>query len=614
MPDKDIILVGGGESSKIIISSVMGSLHHRVRGVLFIDHDENTIRELYEDMTQYSDSDVQVRDVRLHKRVLDREKFRRIAQRLGILEGQESETPRITWEDPLPNHPPMVRVQTHLWGQEILNALWDMLPTVGADDTHTGRLDGSRVLIVFLFGMTGMTSSTVGVESAIVLRKKLRARLLNHRDDDVSDEQQAVINSTLDKGSMPLFVGVGCFPPDPTDGAGQYNVLHGLRMCGVVKEHLPKLKLPREADLVDRPFNKFFLVDGSGAWRTQDNKEDYSEWVARTLSTLLTCHSVDAGPDEATFYDSIEMLDSCEPFSHVGLVMAGLRREEQALLDNLSYVQSNAANVYPGDADDPNVDLLRDIIGNLTGTNAEHIITQVRARANDWGSAYSSEIETPGWRIFRRRSIRESVDTASIELKRSLDALPNLVNKYVASLDDEWGKWSHQKIWAMPMPASLWLTDPLEDSLPSRDAGNGEYNIIQDRNKSRQSTHDMARMLMRHLIDPMTVHPMKVKQGTMMLVGSNDVKRDYPLPEPEDMTITFGGDWNVLMSEHGEFLNGHPMHLLLWWQPDDGNVLPLFYRVDDSKRLEDLPSEYDAWPHSPEQRTDEQTEARMDKS
>ena len=75
--------------------------------------------------------------------------------------------------------------------------------------------------------------------------------------------------------------------------------------------------------MADKPFNKFLLLDGSDAWRTQDNKDDYSEWVARSLSTLLTCQSVDADPEADTFYDSIEMPDSCEPFSNAGLVMAG---------------------------------------------------------------------------------------------------------------------------------------------------------------------------------------------------------------------------------------------------------------------------------------------------
>ena len=257
MANQDIILVGGGESSKIIISSVMGSLQSRVRGVLFIDHDDSTIREMYEDVSMYSGSDVEIRDVRLHKRVLDREKFDKIADGMGIL-GRG-----VTWEDPLPNHPPMVRVQTHLWGREILDALWDMLPTVGADDTHTGRLVEPRVMIVFLFGMTGMTSSTVGVEAAVVLRDRLRSRLLNDRGDDA----KAVINSTLDTGTMPLFVGVGCFPPDPTDGAGQYNLLHGLRMSGVIKERLAPSSSPRELSMLGKPFNKFLLMDGSGAWR-----------------------------------------------------------------------------------------------------------------------------------------------------------------------------------------------------------------------------------------------------------------------------------------------------------------------------------------------------------
>ena len=597
----------GGESSKTIISSVMGNLHHRVRGVLFIDHDDSTIRELYDEMSKYSDYGIQVRDVLLHKRVLDREKFDLIAEKMGIYGGG------VTWEDPLPNHPPMVRVQTQLWGNEILDALWDMLPTVGADDTHTGRLDEARVVIVFLFGMTGMTSSTVGVESAVVLRKKLRARLLNHRDDDVSDDEEAVINSTLDKGSMPLFVGVGCFPPDPTDGAGQYNVLHGLRVSGVIKERLPQLKLPREADLVGKPFNKFFLMDGSGAWRTQDIKDDYSEWVARTLSTLLTCHSVDASPEEDTFYDSIEMLDSCEPFSHVGLVMAGLTREEQELLRKLRGIQELVSNI--GDSDIPDTETLRRVIAALDGTNdrANALAQEIREAANRWHAAGQDIPQRRWWWPFGRSKRQRAINAyndAELVLRNILSRLPNVIDDTVRDLEREWEKKSHQGIWAMPMPASLWLTDPLQDSLPLRDVG-GEghnHNIIQDRNKSRQATHDMVRMLMRHLIDPMTVHPMKVKQGTMMLVGSNNVKRDYPLPEPEDMTISFGGDWNVLMSEDGG--EGDPMHLLLWWRPADGNLQPMFYRSDDSLKVQDLPAEYDAWPDTQEQRQDEQASAQ----
>lgn len=601
MPDKDIILIGGGESSKIIIASLMNSLKHRVRGVLFIDHDEETIRELYEDMDQYGDDDLQVRDVRLHKRVLDREKFDKIAKRMGILGGG------VTWEDPLPNHPPMVRVQTDLWGKEILDKLWDMMPTVGADDTHTGRLDQMRVVLVFLFGMTGMTSSTVGVESAVVLRKKLRARLLNHRDDDASDEADAVINSTLDKGSMPLFVGVGCFPPDPTDGAGQYNVLHGLRVAGVIKDKLPELNLPREAELVGKPFNKFFLLDGSGAWRTQDIKEDYSEWVARTLSTLLTCQSVDAEPDDDTFYDSIEMLDSCEPFSHVGLVMAGLMQQEHELFDKLRHVKDYAPQVYPEAAPQPDVSLLRSVINNLEGTNNEQLdqmFNEVRGAARSWRRAQSS-IPTSRWfwpfgRAKRRRAIAVCGD-AKLRLRSLLSDLPCRINQFVEDyFDKEWGKKSHQGIWAMPMPAKLWLTDKLQDSLPLRDTGDtgNDYTVIQDRNKSRQETHDMVRMLMRHLIDPMTVHPMEIEKGTMMLVGSNDVKRDYPLPDPEDMTTSFGGEWTVLMSEH--IAERNPMHLLLWWRPVDGDVRPMFYRVDDSIKVADLPGEYDAWPQPSE--------------
>ena len=583
MANQDIILVGGGESSKIIISSVMGSLQSRVRGVLFIDHDDSTIREMYEDVSMYSGSDVEIRDVRLHKRVLDREKFDIIADDMGIL-GRG-----VTWEDPLPNHPPMVRVQTHLWGREILDALWDMLPTVGADDTHTGRLVEPRVMIVFLFGMTGMTSSTVGVEAAVVLRDRLRSRLLNDRGEDA----QAVINSTLDTGTMPLFVGVGCFPPDPTDGAGQYNILHGLRMSGVIKERLAPSSSPRELSMLDKPFNKFLLMDGSGAWRTQDNKEDYSEWVARTLSALLTCRPVDARENDDTFYDSIELLDSCEPFSHVGLVMAGLSREDQELLRNLRFVKERAPSIYPLSVEEPDVSLMHEVIDKLTGTSAEGLVQDVRDAANAWQDAKMSLRWWNRRLSGRARALRD----ASGYLRSVLDKLPERVDSHVEQLNNEWEKWSHQRLWAMPLPASRWMIDPLRDSLPLRDIGSppGDHNIIQDRNESRQSTHDMTRMLMRHLIDPITTSPIEVSNGTMMLVASTDVKRDYPLPDPDDMKISFGGEWNTLMGEHNE-LGSSPMHVLLWWQPKDGMIMPMYYRASDGLRAQDLPAAYDGWP------------------
>ena len=589
MAERDIILVGGGESSKNIISSVMDKLQHRVRGVLFIDHDGSTIREMYDEMSGYSGQGVEIRDVRLHKRTLDREKFDAIAEDLGLWGNG------VTWEDPLPNHPPMVRVQTRLWGQEILDALWDMLPTVGADDAHTGRLDGPRVMIVSIFGMTGMTSSTVGVEAAVVLRDRLRTRLLNDRSDDAA----GVINSTLDTGAMPMFVGVGCFPPDPTDGAGHYNILHGLRMSSVIKKNLAPSRSPREVSMRGRPFNKFLLLDGSGAWRTQDNQNDYSEWVARTLSTLLTCRSVDAADSDSPFYDSIELLDSCEPFSHVGLIMAGLERGDQELIEACGYVEERIPNIYPDNVEDPNAQLLREVIGKLAGTSAESEVQDVRDAANHLQDVKLSQSWWNRWMPRRKRELA----SARRRLRNALSNLPERVGGIVHDRGEEWDTWSHQKLWAMPLPARRWVNDPLEDSLPLRhtnDAAPRDHETVQDRNDSRQSAHDMVRMLMRHLIDPITTTPVKVASGTMMLVASTKVKRDYPLPEQEDMSTSFGGNWNVLMSESGG-LERHPMHLLLWWRPKDEEILPMYYRAsDDLEDLERLPAEYDAWPSESE--------------
>lgn len=584
MAERDIILLGGGESSKIIISSVMDKLKHRVRGVLFIDHDASAIREMHEVMSQYSSEGVVVRDVRLHKKPLDKEKFDKIAKDLGLW-GRG-----VTWEDPLPNHPPMVRVQTRLWGQELLDALWDMLPTVGADDSHTGTLVGPKVMIVSVFGITGMTSCTVGVEAAVVLRDRLRTRLLNDQGEDAV----GVINGTVDTGPMPMFVGVGCFPPDPTDGAGHYNIPHGLRMSRVIKENLAPSTSPREERMRGKPFNKFLLLDGSGAWRTQDNQNDYSEWVARTLSTLLTCQSVDEDAD-SMFYDSIELLDSRQPFSHVGLIMAGLRRHDKDLIDAFRLAKESVPSIYPDQVEDPDDSRLRELIGRLVASSEESVVQSVRDAANDWQDEYRRLKWWNKWLPGRKRAIGE----ARQQLRTALSELPKLLDGRVGDLDDEWERWSHQKLWAMPLPAELWLDDPLEDSLPLRllhnDDTPSDPHIMQQRNDARQATHDMVRMLMRHLIEPVTTSPMKVATGTMMLVASTKVKRDYPLPEPDDMGISFGGDWNILMSE-SDGLEEHPMHLLLWWQPEDGEIIPMYYRANEHTRAQELPAEYEAWP------------------
>ena len=192
------------------------------------------------------------------------------------------------------------------------------------------------------------------------------------------------------------------------------------------------------------------------------------------------------------------------------------------------------------------------------------------------------------------------MEDARRKLRTALSELPERVNNHIEDLSGEWEKWSHQKMWAMPLPASRWTRDPLEDSLPLRVLHNdsnapSDHNIMQDRNEARQSTHDMVRMLMRHLIAPVTTSEMKVDSGTMMLVASTRVKRDYPLPEPEDMRVSFGGDWNILMSESGD-LEDHPMHLLLWWRPEDRKIMPMYYRADADTQEQELPPEYEAWP------------------
>ncbi len=163
--EPDVIIVGGGHASADFIPDLCDALGERIRGVVFIDHDMGEITGLE---SIINGRNIDFSYVRLEKRGLERDLFNDYVKTMG-LEGYAE------WDDDLTNHPPMLRVQTRLRQRDIFDAVWNLLPT------QRGRLVSPRVNIVFAFGMTGMTSSTVALEAGTTIRRTINEQIANSR-------------------------------------------------------------------------------------------------------------------------------------------------------------------------------------------------------------------------------------------------------------------------------------------------------------------------------------------------------------------------------------------------------------------------------------------------
>ncbi len=233
------------------------------------------------------------------------------------------------WSDPLPNHPPAIRLHVKLRSKEIFDAAWGFLPTIG------GRLVPPRAKIVFAFGITGMTSSTVAIESGSVIRETLRNHMLNiqsnfstppdSRDNEsVTQSPLPAPQSTIDQ-EAPRHIGIGLFPPDPSEGAGEYNLLHGLNASHVLTRKLPLPEdRPEDVEEKNLPFDRFFFIDASGFSRTQD-LQAFDEWSSRTVYTLLTCNTI----TDQSFFGANELLNDSLPYSNAALILMGGTLDEQ---------------------------------------------------------------------------------------------------------------------------------------------------------------------------------------------------------------------------------------------------------------------------------------------
>lgn len=637
--EADLVIVGGGHASADIIPYLCESLGSRVRGVVFIDHDIEEIDALARELEPL---DVTMSYVVLQKRSLEQEIFTQLVEENELTENT-------SWGDDLTNHPPMIRMQLKLRSKDLLSAVWDMLPT------RNDVLVLPRATIVFVFGMTGMTSSTVAIEAGELIRKEITRRILNVRAD--RPVHAASAQSPIDVAS-PRHVGIGLFPPNPMEGAGDYNLLQGLNAANALNYKLPQ----RAGDLDECPFDKFLFIDGSDFNRTQSLR-DFDEWASRTASTLLTCETVTG----ESFFDTNEMLNEISPYNNLALILAGGGPEDIAAANYLERVSADVIpQVESGDTDTLDRvtdDLLSESLpSQLTESGVNDAIRRVqdsedtvakerdnlrerRSTApplNKWpmivgfllcsvaASTISFmskggelilrllEFEETIWLVYvvvaatgvvagiigffigallsfvvsqRNKGMavavaRESVARSETRRTQTLRSYGADVRKEADRLRERWQDMQHRRMWVMPNSndPSLPVQNPDESGADDR----GRFNERLYVNQNLQNT-------LRYIINPEVNFNVRVRRGTAVVAGSQSARDTFPLPR-ESLQSAFGGDWRIRYGE-GDLDDKIPIHYLLFWEPDDGKIMPRYYRENANYDLGELPAEFNAWPN-----------------
>ncbi len=298
LPNADIILVGGGSSSADIIPHLCRTLRGRVRGVLFIDHDEDEFHPFRKEVEEGMRVPVSVTHLEKEGARFRRE-FEGHVRQLGM------DPSVVNWDAEIHDRPAMIRNHVWLRRERIFDAVW----------TYIEQMGDLRARIVFVFGMTGMTSATVALEAAACIRDLTLNRWYPDGDDRAP---------VLDDRALPNQIGIGLFPPDPTLGAADYNIRHGLNVAKVIASKLgkrePDPNPKRSNPLRNSVFDSYTCLDASADPRKHMGIEDFDDWVARTLALTFT----GLASSGHRIADRNEILDDLGNFTNLSLVMAGV--------------------------------------------------------------------------------------------------------------------------------------------------------------------------------------------------------------------------------------------------------------------------------------------------
>ena len=308
------VVVGAGSAgASLILELCQSSMRDDIKGVVHIDHAQEESGTLRKNLNRIGfDADEKFRNVHLQHTESDRAYFEIICEDLNL---------ETKFGEPLNSNSPGIRIVTRLYEDRIINTIKELLPTDGA-----GGLGESRV--VYVFAVTGITSSTVALEAGELFKEHLN----NFFKDN-----------PLTAGEIVPSVGIALMSPNPTLGAIQDNLPHGRKVCEVMSH-----KLANE----DLPFDNLLMVDGSG-FRNMD-EGDFTTWAGGVISSLLHARNFDAATNTMEVHDTEELLNALPDYANIAFMRTGWTDNQLSVLryldkldDDISKLRDDLEQLLP---------------------------------------------------------------------------------------------------------------------------------------------------------------------------------------------------------------------------------------------------------------------------
>ncbi len=180
-------------------------------------------------------------------------------------------------------------------------------------------------------------------------------------------------------------------------------------------------------------------------------------------------------------------------------------------------------------------------------------------------------------------SAQDALEIRERERKNRMTSLQDAIQDERVALQKEWAEQEYTRMWVMPRYS-------FNPSLPLP----GDSGGIDDRFNDRTSMRESLQAMLRYIVSPIANLDIRVRSGTALVAGSQSARDTFGLPEA-NLRSAFGGDWSIQLGV-GDLGDSMPLHYLLFWESEDGKVMPKYYTERPSIRLERLPARFNAWP------------------
>ena len=550
------IIVGAGSSSANFIPEFCRAESENVR-VTFIDHDLDQIDSLRRQLYGLIDDDA-FNIVHINKPETARANFKSKAQELGFSYN------RVNWDrEVAPDTPPVIRILTHIQWDEIRRAI---------DEHIQKNLDGTPTAenrIIYVFGVTGMTSSTVAIEASKMYKKHL---------SDWAKERAATSSEEIRQ------IGLALMSPTPTLGISAYNIEQGYKVCSMLSEMMPD----ENASMEQResfPFDNLFLIDGSGfGGEDRQDQGEFSKWSAETLAMLL----YPKGRDRHGDIDTNEILGELRGYRSMALGRAGWNPDELVAVHDQVVLDESIERGLDSSED------VNAVLGQLRG-DEEDVQSQLRSLSTSLDDEKEAErdLEIYNSRWYRRAlGGRLEKENRFKESKEKADRVFEDLDKMVHARADKLNRMFKSRRLKF-----LWSTPSLEETMTlvsGRRPGEILTNFESLESAEQQRFRSERDSTLMRMIDPATDHQTMTKSIKSWEMGPPASRQILRFPKDDFQFEMMEDNSYVEIAEYD--LSGDMLYSLLFWIPSDERMMPRYYRNQRNPKSNKLPEDKDAWP------------------